>query len=140
MKRFFLFSLLAAMFAVALTTSCSMQSMTFNNLEKKGYVIGTLTPEQQLEIAPLLSAFPTLNLTAEAYLASTYTVSYLYEGTMADFQSYAAVLASAGFSNVGGTYSKIDRAAGISYNVSAKSVQATKKKSYLLVTFTSVTL
>ena len=140
MRKIFILSLMVAMFTAIITTSCSMQNMTFKNLEKKGYVIGTLTPAQQLEIAPLLSAFPVLNLTAEGYLASTYTVTYLYEGTMDDFQSYAALLTAAGFGNVGGTYSKVDRAAGVTYNVSAKSVQATKKKSYLLVTFTSVAL
>ncbi len=140
MKRTLIVSLMAAIFVATFTTSCSMQNMTFKNLEKKGYVIGQLTPSQQLEIAPLLSAFPTLNMTAEAYLASTYTVSYLYEGTMADFQSYAALLMSSGFSSVGTAYAKIDRAAGITYNVAAKAVQATKKKSYLLVTFTSTSL
>ena len=67
-----------------------------------------LTPAQQLEMAPLLSAFPTLNMTAEGYLASTYTVTYIYNGSMTDFQSYAAILLASGFTNVAGTYSKID--------------------------------
>ncbi len=140
MKRFFLHSFMAAFLVATLTTSCSMQNMTFKNLEKKGYVMEQLTPDQQLEMAPLLSAFPTFNLTAEGYLASTYSITYLYEGTMADFQNYGVMLFSAGFTSLNGAYTKIDRAAGLSYNVSAKAVQATKKKSYLLVTFTSVLL
>ena len=137
MKKFLL---LAAMVVAIFTTSCSMQNMTFKNLEKKGYVMEQLTPAQQLEMAPLLSAFPTLNMTAVGYLASTYSVTYIYEGDMTDFQSYASMLSSIGFTSLNGTYTKMDRPAGISYNVSAKAVQATKKQSYLLVTFTSVSL
>lgn len=140
MKRFSVLSLLVILFVATFTTSCSMQNMTFKNLEKKGYVMEQLTPAQQLEMAPLLSAFPTLNMTAEGYLASTYTVTYIYNGSMTDFQSYAAILLASGFTNVAGTYSKIDRTAGIQYCVSAKAVQATKKQSYLLVTYTTVTL
>ena len=52
MKRFFVLSLMAMMFVATLTTSCSMQSMTFKNLEKKGYVVGQLSPAQQAQIAP----------------------------------------------------------------------------------------
>ncbi len=140
MKRFFILSVMATIFVATLTTSCSMQSMTFKDLEKKGYVIGQLTPAQQLEIAPLLSAFPTYNATAVGYLASTDAVSYLYEGTLADFQNYASLLTASGFKHAGNAYAKIDRAAGLTYKVSAKTIQATKKQSYLVITYTSDSL
>ena len=55
MKRFFLFSLVTMMFVATLTTSCSMQGMVFKNLEKKGYIVGRLTPAQQVAMAPLIT-------------------------------------------------------------------------------------
>lgn len=135
MKRFFVVSLIAAVFVTAMTTSCSMQSMTFKNLEKKGYVVGQFTPDQQREIAPLMNAFPALNLTALAYLASDYSVSYLYEGNVVDWTNYGLLLRGAGFSSVGSGFVKADRATGITYNVSYKFVDK-----YLTVTFTSAAL
>ncbi len=140
MKRFFVLSMMAMMFVATLTTSCSMQSMTFKNLEKKGYVVEQLTPAQQLEVAPLLAAFPTFGLTAEAYLASNYSVTYMYEATDADWATYGNLLRANGFSAVGTGYVKADRAAGITYNVAAKSIATSKKKTYLLVTFTSAVM
>lgn len=139
MKKLFILSLVSAMFVAVLTTSCSMQSMTFKNLEKKGYIVGQLTPAQQLEIAPLMSSFPALNLTAEAYIASTYTITYMYEATSADWATYGAALKEAGFSAAGNGYLKADKNAGISYNVSAKTAELSKK-TYLIVTFTSKTM
>ena len=139
MKRFFVLSLMAMMFVATLTTSCSMQSMTFKNLEKKGYVVGQLSPAQQAQIAPLMAEFPTLNLTAEAYLASDYSISYLYEGNELDWRNYTDLLVSVGFSKVGNGYVKADRKAGISYNVAYKVVELSNK-TYILVTFTSAYL
>ena len=136
MKRFFLFSLMAMMFVAVLTTSCSMQSMTFKNLEKKGYVVGQLTPAQQVEIAPLMKVFPALNLTAEAYLASEYSISYLYTATENDWLNYGTQLANAGFSKVGTGFVKMDKSAGITYNVTSKSAG----EKYIIVTFTSTLL
>lgn len=136
MKRFFLLSLVAMMFVATLITSCSMQSMTFKNLEKKGYIVGQLTPAQQLEIAPLMSSFPALNLTAEAYIASTYTITYMYEATSADWATYGKALKEAGFSAAGNGYLKADKNAGVSYSVSAKTAELSSK-TYLIVTFTS---
>ena len=139
MKKSFILSLVAAMFVAVMTTSCSMQSMTFKNLEKKGYTVGQLTPAQQQEIAPLLSAFPALNLTAEAYIASTYTITFMYEATSADWATYGNALKGAGFSAVANGYVKADKNAGITYNVSAKTAELSKK-TYLIVTFTSKTM
>lgn len=136
MKRFFLFSLVAMMFVATLTTSCSMQSMTFKNLEKKGYIVGQLTPEQQVAMAPLMQAFPALNLTAEAYLASEYSISYLYSATNAAWVEYGALLTRAGFSKVGKGYVKIDKTAGITYNVSSSAAG----EKFIVVTFTSTVL
>ncbi len=139
MKRFFVLSLMAVMFVATLTTSCSMQSMTFKNLEKKGYIVGQLTPAQQLQIAPLMQAFPQLNLTAEAYMASDYSISYLYEASEIDWSNYKSLLQGAGFSSIGGGFVKADYKAGITYNVSCKTLTLSKKN-YLVVTFTSVAL
>ena len=139
MKKLFILSLVSAMFVAVLTTSCSMQSMTFKNLEKKGYTVAQLTPAQQLEVAPLLSAFPAINLTAEAYIASTYTITFMYEATSADWATYGNALKGAGFSSVANGYVKADKNAGITYNVSAKTAELSKK-TYLIVTFTSKTM
>lgn len=136
MKRFFLFSLVAMMFVATLTTSCSMQSMTFKNLAKKGYVVGQLSPAEQVSIAPLMQAFPVLDLTAEAYLATEYSISYLYEATEADWLNYGMQLSRAGFSKVGAGYVKIDRSAGITYNVTEKSAG----EKYIMITFTSTVM
>lgn len=136
MKRFFLFSFVAVMFVATLTTSCSMQSMTFKNLEKKGYVVGQLTPAEQVAMAPLMQAFPALNLTAEAYLATEYSISYLYKATDADWVNYGMQLLRAGFSKVGTGYVKIDRGAGITYNVTEKPAG----EKYIMITFTSTVL
>lgn len=136
MKRFFLFSLVAMMFVTMLTTSCSMQSMVFKNLEKKGYIVGQLTPEQQVAMAPLMQAFPALNLTAEAYLASEYSISYLYAATNATWMDYGVQLARAGFSQVGKGFVKIDKTAGITYNVSSSAAG----EKYIVITFTSTVL
>lgn len=139
MKRFFVLSLMAVMFVATLTTSCSMQSMTFKNLEKKGYIVGQLTPAQQQQIAPLLLEFPSFGLTAEAYVASDYSISYLYQGGELDWRNYADSLVAAGFSKIGNGYVKADRKVGISYNVAYK-VMELSNKSYILVTFTSAVL
>ncbi len=136
MKRFFLFSLVAMMLVATLTTSCSMQGMVFKNLEKKGYIVGQLTPAQQVAMAPLMQAFPALDLTAEAYLASEYSISYLYSATNATWAEYGAKLLRAGFSQVGKGYVKIDKNAGITYN--AASSPAGEK--YIVITFTSTVL
>ncbi|MBR2415239.1 MAG: hypothetical protein IKB11_00650 [Bacteroidaceae bacterium] len=136
MKRFFLFSLVTMMFVATLTTSCSMQGMVFKNLEKKGYIVGRLTPAQQVAMAPLMQAFPALDLTAEAYLASEYSISYLYSATNATWMEYGAKLIRAGFSQVGKGYVKIDKTAGITYNVASSSAG----EQYIVITFTSTVL
>ncbi len=136
MKRFYLLSLVAMMFVATLITSCSMQSMTFKNLEKKGYIIGQLTPAQQVEMAPLMKAFPAFNLNAEGYLASEYSISYLYVATNETWLDYGTALTNAGFSKIGNGYVKIDRTAGITYNVTGKSAG----EGYMILTFTSTVL
>ncbi len=136
MKRFLLFSLVAMMFVATLTTSCSMQSMVYKNLAKKGYVVGQLTPAQQVEIAPLMKAFPAFNLTAEAYLSTEYSISYLYAATNAEWLEYGNALVNAGFSKIGAGFVKIDRTAGITYNVTAKSAG----ENYIIITFTTSVL
>lgn len=136
MKRFLFFSLVAMIFVATLTTSCSMQSMVYKNLAKKGYVVGQLTPAQQVEIAPLMKAFPAFNLTAEAYLSTEYSISYLYAATNAEWLEYGNALVNAGFSKIGAGFVKIDRTAGITYNVTAKSAG----ENYIIITFTTAVL
>lgn len=136
MKRIFLFSFATMMFVATLFTSCSMQSMIFKNLEKEGYIVGQLAPAQQVAMAPLMQAFPMLNLTAEAYISTEYSISFLYEATAADWLAYGIQLTDAGFSKIGTGYVKIDRTAGITYNVTSKSAG----EKYIMVTFTSTVL
>lgn len=137
MKKLLSLSVVIIMFVVAfVTTSCSTAKSINKAFEKNGYVMTSLTPQQQAELAPIVSAFPAFNQTAVGYIqADAKSITFVYQVDEAVWNSYGNVLSNAGFSNMGVGFVKADKAKGITYNISSKST-AVYKQPYLLVTYT----
>lgn len=136
MKRIYLFSALLMMsIALFVTTSCSTAKSVNSSFVKNGYTMTELTPQQQMEIAPVMNAFPTLNLNAMGYLVTGNAVTFVYAADNSVWESYASSLEAAGFSNMGTGYVKADKNAGVTYNISSK-FTTVYKQTLLLVTYT----
>ena len=130
MKRIFkatvMFAMIVSMLVVA---SCS------TSFEKNGYTMTTLTPQQQSEIAPVMSEIPTFNENAIGYLITGDAVTFVYAASREAWDNYSASLQSAGYSNMGTGLVKANKSAGITYNISGK-FTTVYKQDVLLVTYT----
>lgn len=136
MKRLFAMSTIIMMLAVAFTSaSCSTEKSVNSSFAKNGYTMTTLTPQQQIETAPVMNAFPSFNQTAMGFLRTGDATTFVYavDGTV--WNSYCAQLEAAGFSNMGTGYVKADKNSGVTYNVSGK-FTTIYKHTFLLVTYT----
>lgn len=137
MKKLFTLSLVAFMMVATMClSSCSTAKSVNKAFEKNGYVMTALTPAQQIEVCPVVAKFPALSANAAGYLTLGSSCTFIYAMDQAGWDSYAAQLQNAGFSNLGIGYVKADKSAGVTYNVSAKATTIFKQN-FMLVTFTS---
>lgn len=138
MKKLFTLAFVALMFvATACVTSCSTAKSVNKAFEKNGYSMTELTPAQQIEICPVIAKFPAFGFNAAGYLqVNANSCTFVYSMDQNTWDSYAAQLTNSGFSNMGIGFVKADKAAGLTYNVSAKST-VIFKQNFMLVTFTS---
>ena len=135
MKKIFTLSITVMLLFVALaTTSCSSTKSAAKAFKKNGYEMNEMQPAQQVAISPLMSAFPMYGQTAQGYLLTVNSITFLYEQDDAAWNLYAQSLRKEGFSNVAGGYVKADKSLGVTYNVSTKTVTL-YKKNFRLVTF-----
>ena len=135
MKKLVTLSMVAfMMIATMCVSSCSTAKSVNTAFEKNGYVITALTPAQQIEVCPVVAKFPALSVNAMGYLTLGSSCTFIYNMDQNGWDSYAAQLQNAGFSNMGIGYVKADKAAGVTYNVSTKTATIFKKD-YRLVTF-----
>ncbi len=136
MKRIFkatvMFAMIVSMLVVA---SCSTTKSFNKSFEKNGYTMTTLTPQQQSEIAPVMSEIPTFNENAIGYLVTGDAVTFVYAASREAWDNYSASLQSAGYSNMGTGLVKANKSAGITYNISGK-FTTVYKQDVLLVTYT----
>ena len=138
MKRILTLSAMFMMFvAVLTTTSCSTEKSITSAFAKTGYQMGMLTPQQQLSVAPMLSAFPEYNQTALGYLVAGNTITVVYNWNESAWNSYTYALTNTGFSNLGTGFARADRAAGYTFNVSS-AVTEIYGQQFQLVTFAAV--
>lgn len=136
MKKLFSISLMLLMYvAVSFTTSCSTAKSVNSSFTKNGYTMTELTPQQQVDIAPVMNAFPAFNQNAMGYLVTGSAVTFVYFVDQTVWDSYSAALENAGFSNMGTGYVKADKNSSMTYNISAKSTTIYKQPC-LLVTYT----
>lgn len=138
MKKLFTLSIVALMFvATACVTSCSTAKSVNKAFEKNGYSMAVLTPAEQVSVCPVMAKFPAFGQEAVGYLPlGANSVTFIYNIDESTWNSYAAQLTNAGFSNMGIGFVKADKAAGLTYNVSAKPT-VIYKQNFMLVTFTS---
>ena len=132
-----IFTLLVAvlmMFVVFATTSCSSSKSAAKAFKKSGYEMSELQPAQQVALSPLMEAFPMYGQTAQGYVTSENSITFVYELDDAAWNLYAQSLRKEGFSSVSTGYVKADKANGVTYNVSTKTVTIYKRE-YRLVTF-----
>ena len=138
MKRIFTLATMLMMFvAVATTTSCSTEKSITNAFAKTGYQMGMLTPAQQLNVAPMLSAFPEYSQTAIGYLVAGNTITFVYNWDQSAWDNYCYNLTNSGFSNLGTGFARADRQAGYTFNVSS-TVTEIYSQQFQLVTFAAV--
>lgn len=139
MKKIIALSAMALMLIVAMvSTSCSTAKSVSSAFEKNGYVMGELTPQQQAQLAPIVSAFPAFNQTAIAYLQTEKSITFVFPVDETAWNTYTLSLVNAGFSNMGIGFVKADKAQGVTYNVSAKPTTI-YKQNFMLVTYTYAT-
>lgn len=138
MKKFFAFSAVVLMLCATMTTtSCSTEKSIVKAFEKKGYQMGTLTPQQQLAVAPVLSGFPAYSQSAIGYVVVDNAITFVYNLDNAAWDSYCYALTNAGFSNMGTGFIRADKGVGYTFNV-ATSVAEVYKQPFRFVTFTAV--
>ena len=138
MKKFFAFSAVALMLcAVMTTTSCSTEKSIVKAFVKNGYEMTTLTPQQQVGVAPLLSAFPSYNQNAIGYLVADNTITFVYNSDDVAWNSFCYSLTNAGFSNMGTGYVRADKQSGYTLNV-ASTITEVYGQPLRLVTFTAI--
>ena len=135
MKKIFTLSVTVMLLFVALaTTSCSSSKSAAKAFKKNGYEMSELQPAQQVALSPLIASFPMYGQTAQGYILSENSITFLYEQDDAAWNIYAQSLRKEGFSSVASGYVKADKSLGVTYNVSTKTVTI-YKKDYRLVTF-----
>ena len=135
MKKIFTLSVTVMLLFVALaTTSCSSSKSAAKAFKKNGYEMSELQPAQQVALSPLMASFPMYGQTAQGYILSENSITFLYEQDDAAWNVYAQSLRKEGFSSVASGYVKADKSLGVTYNVSTKTVTI-YKKDYRLVTF-----
>lgn len=135
MKKIFTLSVTVMLLFVALaTTSCSSSKSAAKAFKKNGYEMSELQPAQQVALSPLMASFPMYGQTAQGYMLSENSITFLYEQDDAAWNIYAQSLRKEGFSSVASGYVKADKSLGVTYNVSTKTVTI-YKKDYRLVTF-----
>ena len=135
MKKIFTLSVTVMLLFVALaTTSCSSTKSAAKAFKKNGYEMSEMQPAQQVALSPLMASFPMYGQTAQGYMLSENSITFLYEQDDAAWNIYAQSLRKEGFSSVASGYVKADKSLGVTYNVSTKTVTI-YKKDYRLVTF-----
>lgn len=136
MKRFLSLVAVVMMFFISsLNTSCSTVKSVNSSFIKNGYTMATLTPQQQLEIAPVMNAFPAFHHNAMGYVKTEDTVTFIYAVDAPVWDSYCETLENSGFSNLGKGLIKADKNAGIAYKIKGK-FTTVYKQTFLLVAFT----
>ncbi len=136
MKKLLVFSMMIVMFAATISvTSCSTAKSVNSAFAKNGYTMTALTPAQQLQMAPVMSAFPTFNHDALGYLQSANAMTFVYSVDETAWNSYCNTLVNKGFSDMGIGFVKADKNNGVTYNISGK-FTTIYKQTYLLVTYT----
>lgn len=138
MKRFLTLTTMLLLFVAATFTSCSTEKSVASAFTSEGYQMVTMTPRQQLELAPLLRAFPTFNCTALGYMALGNSVTFIYAADEAAWNAYGAILEKYGFSNLEIGYARADRNYNVTYNVSCSTTNVYGQQ-FLLVTYLSAT-
>ena len=135
MKKIFTLSVTVMLLFVALaTTSCSSTKSAAKAFKKNGYEMSEMQPAQQVALSPLMASFPMYGQTAQGYMLSENSITFLYEQDDAAWNIYAQSLRKEGFSSVASGYVKADKSLGVTYNVSTKTVTI-YKKDFRLVTF-----
>ena len=135
MKKIFTLSVTVMLLFVALaTTSCSSTKSAAKAFKKNGYEMSEMQPAQQVALSPLMASFPMYGQTAQGYMLSENSITFLYEQDDAAWNIYAQSLRKEGFSSVASGYVKADKSLGVTYNVSTKTVTI-YKKNFRLVTF-----
>ncbi len=135
MKKIFTLSVTVMLLFVALaTTSCSSSKSAAKAFKKNGYEMSEMQPAQQVALSPLMASFPMYGQTAQGYMLSENSITFLYEQDDAAWNIYAQSLRKEGFSSVASGYVKADKSLGVTYNVSTKTVTI-YKKNFRLVTF-----
>ena len=129
------FSMIAMLLAFVANTSCSTAKSVNSSFVKNGYTMTSLTPAQQVEIAPVLNAFPAFDQNAIGYIKTGDATTFVYAVDEVVWNSYGSKLEAAGFSNMGKGFVKANKNAGVTYNVSSK-FTTIYKQTYLLVTYT----
>lgn len=136
MKKLLTFlSVFAVVALILFNSSCSTAKSVNSSFVKNGYTMTMLTPQQQIEVAPVMNAFPSFNHNALGYIKTGDATTFVYSVDEAVWNSYCATLESAGFSNMGNGFVKADKNASLTYNVSGK-FTTIYKQTYLLVTYT----
>lgn len=136
MKRIFTFTVMILMLVATIsTTSCSTAKSVNSAFVKNGYIMEMLSPAQQAQLAPVLSAFPAFNQDAMGYLQTAGATTFVYAVDEATWNSYCNTLMRNGFSNMGIGLVKADKTNNVTYNVSGK-FTTIYKQTYLLVTYT----
>ena len=102
--------------------------------KKNGYEMSEMQPAQQVALSPLMAAFPMYGQTAQGYVVTANSITFIYEQDDAAWNIYAQSLRREGFSAVSNGYVKADKSLGVTYNVSTKTVTI-YKKDFRLVTF-----
>lgn len=136
MKKLLTFLFMVAVVALILfNSSCSTAKSVNSSFVKNGYTMTMLTPQQQVEVAPVMNAFPSFNQNSLGYVQTGNATTFIYSVDDALWNSYCATLEAAGFSNMGNGFVKADKNAGVTYNISGK-FTTIYKQTYLLVTYT----
>lgn len=136
MRKFLsFFAMVIAVAVIALSSSCSTAKSVNSSFTKNGYTMTVLSPQQQVEVAPVLNAFPPFSHNAMGYIKTgdaTTTFVYAVDATIWD--SYCGALQAAGFMGTEKGYVKGDKSTGLAYKVSSK-FTTIYKQTYLLVTY-----
>lgn len=119
---------------VALAASCSTAKSVNSSFVKNGYTMQMLSPQQQVEAAPVMNAFPPFNQNAMGYLRTDNATTFVYAADAAIWDSYCMALQAAGFASTEKGFVKADKNSGLTYKVTSK-FTTIYKQTYLLVTY-----
>lgn len=134
MKKLFTIAAFLFISVAMMLTSCSTEKSITKAFVKNGYMMGILTPQQQVGQASFLSAFPSLNQDAMGYVTTENSITFIYAADDAAWSSYCSALRRAGFSEMATGYVKADRKNSVTYNISSARTTV-YGQNYVLVTY-----